>query len=319
MITLIIITSKLASFYSKKIPSCIDYVMCCITRTAIRFGLKSLTEFMLKNSSKEVTMANPELINLAAGCNDKDIVQMLLQKGFDINTQDEKQFSPIYMATIRGHIDMVKFLIHGADVNKKTNYGFTSIHAAVWFDKHEVTKVLQRNGARVDQPLDDGATALHAACEKGKTEIAKNLIKIGANIEAKDPIYHNWTPLHWAAAKNKPETVHMLLENKANIEAPSVTGITPLHLSIIKGHWLIFGILLQYGANIDALDHWNDSSLHLAIQNDHHQIAQVLLKLGLSLDTRNVDGNNAFEYCLTKNDKGFDIFKIITLHQITTN
>ena len=95
-------TSKLASFYSKKIPLCLDYVMCCITRTAIRLGLKSLTEFMLKNGSKEVTMANPDLIILAAGCNEKDIVQMLLQKGFDINTQDETQLSSIYLATLRG-------------------------------------------------------------------------------------------------------------------------------------------------------------------------------------------------------------------------
>ena len=256
MITLIIITSKLASFYSKKIPSCLDYVMCCITRTAIRLGLKSLTEFMLKNGSKEVTMANPDLVILAAGCNEKEIVQMLLKKGFDINTQDETQLSPIYLATLRGHIDMVKFLIHnGANVNQKTTYGFTSIHAAVWFDKPEIEKVLLRNGAQVDQPLDIGATALHAACQTGKTEIGKKFLNIGANIEAIDPTNHNWTPLHWAAAKNKPETVHMLLENQANIEAQSVNGVTPLNLSIIKGHWLVFDTLLQFGANLDALDH----------------------------------------------------------------
>ena len=117
MITIIIITSKIA------LP-CLDYVICCITRTAVCLGLKSLTEFMLKNGYKEVTLANPDLINLAAGCNDKDIVQMLLQKGFDINTQDKRQLSPIYLATLRGHIDMVKFLIdNGADVNQKTRFG----------------------------------------------------------------------------------------------------------------------------------------------------------------------------------------------------
>ena len=309
--------SKVASMLSKIITSCLSYVFCCFISLAIQFGLKSVAEFMLNNGSKEVTMDNPYLLNLAAGRNDKGIVQMLLKKGCNINSQDQIQNTPIYMATLNGYKEMVEFLIqNGADVNQKTKFGFTSIHAAIWFDKPEIEKVLLRNGAQVDQALNVGATALHIACENGNIKVAKHLIQIGANIEAKDPIYHNWTPLHWAAFKNKPETVLMLLENKANIESQSVNGVTPLHLSIVKGHWLIFRILLQFGANLDALDQWNRSSLHVAIQNGFRQTAKVLLKYGISLDARNVDGNTAVEYSLTKKDTAFDIFKMITFQQL---
>ena len=176
MITMII--SKVASMLSKIIGYCLGYVFCCFMGLTIQLGLKSVAEFMLKNCSKEVTMDNPYLLNLAAGRNDKGIVQMLLKKGCNINSQDQIQNTPIYMATLNGHKEMVEFLIqNGADVNQKEKFGFTSIHAAIWFDKPEIEKVLLRNGAQVDQPLDIGATALHAACQTGKTEIGKKFLE----------------------------------------------------------------------------------------------------------------------------------------------
>ena len=316
MITMII--SKVASMLSKKISFCLGYVFCCFMGLAILFGLKSVAEFMLENVSKELTMDNPFLINLAAICDNKDIVQILLKKGYDINSQDRKHFSPIYTATIHGHRKMVEFLIeNGADVNQKTKSGFTSIHAAVWFNKPEVTKVLLQNGAQVDQPLHNGLTALIFASFSGKSKVAQILINIGANIEATDQVNYNWTSLHWAAIRDKRETVRMLLKNQANINCRDIHGNTPLHLSIKKGSYLVCKTLLEFGADLDALNHWKYSCLHLAIKNGYRQIAQVLLKCGISLDARNVHGNNAFEYSLTKKEKAFDIFKIMTFHQTT--
>ena len=87
---------------------------------AIDLGWKSAIDFMLKNGSKGVNINNPDFLNSAAMYNDKEKVQILLEKGFNINAQNEFKRSPIHVATLFDHKDMVEYLIeNGADVNQR--------------------------------------------------------------------------------------------------------------------------------------------------------------------------------------------------------
>ena len=81
----------------------------------------------------------------------------------------------------------------------------------------------------------------------------------------------------------------------------------------MEGNERMCEILLEFGADLNALDYWKYSPFERAILIGNCQIVQLLLKYGICLDARNVDGNNALEYCLKKK-KRFDNFKRITLH-----
>ena len=101
---------------------------------AIDLGWKSAMDFMLKNGSKGVNINNAAFLNSAAMFNNREKVQILLEKGFNINAQDEFKHSPIHVATLFDHKDMVEFLIqNGADVNQRSEFDHTIAlhHAAV--------------------------------------------------------------------------------------------------------------------------------------------------------------------------------------------
>ena len=73
--------------------------------------------------------------------------------------------------------------------------------------------------------------------------------------------------------------------------------------------------LLEFGANVDVLNDFGYSTLRMTIKNGNSQIAKELLKCEINLDTRDVDSNNALEYCLKKKEKAFEIYKMIAFHQ----
>jgi ankyrin repeat protein len=59
------------------------------------------------------------------------IVQLLLDRGADINTRSGMGVTALMLATQRNHIDVVKLLItQGADVNAKDDRGFTALSFA---------------------------------------------------------------------------------------------------------------------------------------------------------------------------------------------
>ena len=76
---------------------------------------------MLKNGPREVNLNDPYFLNLAVRQNNKELVRWLLEKGYNINAQNETQHPPVYLASLRGLTDMVEFLIeNGAEVNQKS-------------------------------------------------------------------------------------------------------------------------------------------------------------------------------------------------------
>ena len=161
---------------------------------------------MLKNRSKEINVNDPDFLNLAVQQNNKELVRWLLEKGCNINAQDEMQRSPIHWATIFGNKDMVEFLLqNGADINLRTKHDYTLIHLAIWYGKLHLVEVFAQNGANVDQMLPDGTIASHVV-------------------------------LRWAINGNKRETVLILLENGTKINCRDGAGFTLLHHSIMEGN-----------------------------------------------------------------------------------
>ena len=58
-------------------------------------------------------------------------MELLLDKGADINAQDGKYGSPLYLASVRGHEQVVKLLLDkGAKVNVKGKYYGNALQAA---------------------------------------------------------------------------------------------------------------------------------------------------------------------------------------------
>jgi ankyrin repeat protein len=72
------------------------------------------------------------------------VVELLLEHGANINAVDSESAStPLHYAASFGHLDVVKMLVaRGADINLKTNQGFTAMQLATKNDFEEVAAFL---------------------------------------------------------------------------------------------------------------------------------------------------------------------------------
>ncbi len=151
----------------------------------------------------------------------KKVKEIIDRDPNQINVQDVQGFTPLHLASGKGHIEIVEFLLnHGADTELEICTGDTPLTLATRFaggGKYETIKALLEHGAMVDHKGLLGQTALHHATIYSGEKAINLLISYGADVNARGE--YQITPLHKAAMHNKIEAAKVLVENGADIFA----------------------------------------------------------------------------------------------------
>ncbi|XP_055385584.1 uncharacterized protein LOC129614764 [Condylostylus longicornis] len=156
-----------------------------------------------------------DTILLAALANNNcRLVELLVNRGAEINTPNKAGTTPLSKAVYKGYYDIVKFLIQKkADCN--------------WYNEN-------------------GENLLHVACREGFIDITILLISNKVDINKRNK--NNETPIFVASDKNHYEIVRLFIEHGADINVETLYNETPLSIAIKNNHKRIVKILRKNGA-----------------------------------------------------------------------
>lgn len=87
-------------------------------------------------------------LHLAAGYNNIECTQFLLDKGADVNATDKGGLIPLHNSASYGHLDIAALLIkHNTSVNATDRWGFSPLHEAAQKSRTQVCALLLAHGA----------------------------------------------------------------------------------------------------------------------------------------------------------------------------
>ena len=127
-------------------------------------------------------------MHTAAYCGNLKLVQWLVEHGADINAKTDNGFSVLHAAAITGSLELVQWLVeHGADVKAKDSDGWTVLHAAVngipSNSSMDLYEWLINQGIDVNAAANNGETALSIACEvRDDLDLVRFLVEHGADV-----------------------------------------------------------------------------------------------------------------------------------------
>jgi cytohesin len=241
-------------------------------------------------------------LHVAVKGGNKDVVEVILDAGADINATTEKHETPLDLAQRYGHksvadllrkrggdpaaklslhsaatagdIKAVRKHVHaGADINQVVN-GELPLCLALQYRHWDVAKYLLKKKPDVTKPQKWDTTPLHlAASHAAPEDIFATLLKLGAPIDPLDS-YHR-TPLCCAAEAGDQEIVDWLLEHGANLTFGREDSTTPVYCALREEHTELASYLIDRGGK---------STLHQAIQCNNLARARQKLNAGADVN-----------------------------------
>jgi len=289
---------------------------------AATFSLK-MVKFLIERGADINGGPWPALHTAISRAKNRDMAELLIQHGADVNAKDASGHTPLYYAILYiDDSDFINLLIaNGADVNTKNRGGETPLHIeaqasrmgfvtqagrmelATQAGRTEAAKLLLEAGANINCRDDRGQTPLHRMLDNRvrvssryppSKDMAELLLVKGADVNLKDK--DGRTPLHLAAESADADIVELLLDKGAKVdEKNDESGATALHLAARFGNKNVAEFLIARGADINAKDKQGHTPLYVAVNHDY-KVAELLINKGADSSIRSESGRTLLQF-----------------------
>jgi ankyrin repeat protein len=251
--------SKCSVFLGRKI----------LTQAAANRNL-TLVELLLEKLSdmEEDDYYEQTLFRSAADIDHIAMLVPLLNKGANIETRSSLNYSRTALhiaARAKNHPAVQLLLERGADVNAIDDLGWTSLMSAAQTGcEKSVNLMLQYKALTEVKAVSSGRTALCIAATYGYDVIVRLLLEHGAEVEAVNKA--GGAVLHCVTFRGHLTVMEVLLvQGHANVDAQDSSGQTPLMLAAVGGEYQAVRMLVQKGADVKLKDELGRTVLNWAI------------------------------------------------------
>ena len=206
------------------------------------------------------------------------IVECLLKSGAEVNILQGVHGTPLRAAVIQGHEDLVRTLIiHGADVNLR-------------YEEQDQSVLHLALGSKCYEEQDQ--SVLHLALGSKNNAIFKLLLDAGA--EKNIRTNHDQHVLILACKHGDATLVGRLLASGVDV---GVSGTklehsdhipyevaTPLHAACANGHFSVVRLLVDHGADIEKTNESSATPLIAAVRANNLPVVRLLLDAGADVN-----------------------------------
>ena len=207
---------------------------------------------------------NRTLLHIAATIDNAEVLKLLLQHFSCIDCEDDRGFTPAFLAAEQGLLKNVKLLIEqGAKTNHKTkSLGRIS-------EDHMIARTENSTYQEIRDILHGGIV----------------FQTFNDHILQSKTAFWESTMMHAAAQSGHSNVVQFLLEEGAFVSIRNGVHLTPLHLAAEGGHLAVVKLLHEAGAIPDQ------TALHHAAANNRIEVVKYLLQVGVEDSCVRCDGS----------------------------
>lgn len=218
-------------------------------------------------------------------------IQKYIQKGIDLNKQDDKGKTILNILVAKRKVDSIRLLLkYNINLDNEDIYGKTVLDEAIDRTDGMMIRFLLESGASINKLKKSNRTILQDVAFEGKYKVFELLIKYKPDFDVKDS--YGKTILFDAVAGGNIEILKEVVNNISTLNTFDQNHQTVLFEAVFKKDKEIAKILIQNGINVNLVDNSGQNVLFntviLGIEN--LEILELLIKKGINVNI--VDNDN---------------------------
>jgi serine/threonine protein kinase len=212
----------------------------------------------------------------------RDIVELLIAKGADVNARDNQGLTPLDFAAFGYRKDLVDLLIaKGADVSVSKDQSQRLLTAKTFSDGSVQ--------ADVSVSKDQRQRLLSSSIRHGWKDLAELMIAKGADVNAST--HQGESLLFQALAGSKKDIVKLLIAKGADVNARTNYGADPLSVVVGYGWKDVAELMIAKGANVNNRGGYGGvTPLNSAARNGRTDLVKLLIVKGADVNVRDKSG-----------------------------
>jgi ankyrin repeat protein len=273
-----------------------------------------------KLDTAKVDSSNRTILHWAIDCHQPaSTIELLILQGAEITTiQANSSWDALRIAAREGQAEIVELLLNkGANINDRSRAGATALIFAIENEHKDVIDVLLKHNADITISLQTngiyhtkfnvvaGDMPLDVEIKLGRKDIVQILPDNNADINIQA---NGWNALRIAAREGQAEIVELLLHKGADINSRSRAGATALIFAIENDHKDVVDVLLKHKADITISLRANgiyhnkfnvvagDTPLHIASRLGNVAIVHSLLQRNADIKVTNSNDETPGKY-----------------------
>lgn len=237
----------------------------------------SLRDKLNENDVNTFDSTGVNLLTHAVMTGDLNIVKIIADKGADPNLKNKTTMgsTPLMMASGFESNEIAKYLINkGAEIDIQDNNGDPAINWSAYYGNVSFTKLMLDKGAETSLKSIHSDNVMQVALKEWQDSIVELLLERGVTIYT---VKKNSIELINAVKNNNLVLTRSLL-NKSNVDTRDGAGNTLLMIAADKGYAEMVDYLVHSGANLDAMNSVGQTALNKAIFFGKNSIAKNLIE-----------------------------------------
>jgi ankyrin repeat protein len=280
-----------------------------LLRAWIDQGAEFRTDIITEAPRKPVDPKVTALIAAVRTGNRREIERQIAASPEAVQGKDDGDSTPLHHAAGYGPLANVELLIDkGADVNAKNRRASTPLHWAI----HDEAKVrlLLSKGANVNSKQVQGRTPLFLAAMLGDSVPTIRLL-LGSGADPNLASTNGQTPLMMAAVRGNVEAMRLLIEKGAEVNRGDGAGETALMFAATSGNADAVRFLIEKGADVKVRSKRNETALGFAATSGVQASVELLLARGAEVNVRNFRGYSPLMFAASSDTRPAGIIRLL--------
>lgn len=249
------------------------------------YGHDSIVRLLLDNNADinfRMSSNGYNSLQYALFTNKLSTIQLLIDKGIDVNNSGNNQMTALHIALSRRSYKVFDALMAAnCDINAQYANGNTALHYSIENNLDSISKCLIDAGADLKLLNNDKKSVLFNAIENNNRDLVDLLKQKGSKLPQDKQKMNELLQL---AIKNKFQAIATeLSENGAELSGIDSKGRNLLHIATIGGNLEWVNKLLDKEFDVNVIDSLNRTALHYSAEQNNIDIAKLLVKNGADI------------------------------------